>query len=330
MNPNDIASLAEEVKSFVEESLSGIGDQVDVRFDEAAKLVEQALETNSSLLAEGDDRKKELVDMADALDFLTDRMSEIESIKLKDGTNGIDGVDGKDGSDGIDGVNGEQGEAGAKGADGADGSDGAGIDVPIHKAGVYREGSVVQANLGQYFKALQDTAEGVDHESWERVGLSGFRMTGAFDESKEYLAGDLFIKDFGLFLSDGDDARLVAGRGPSGKRGEKGLAGKDGAPGADGSDGDSFDALEIRGTNLVVVVKKSDGDLETKSVDLSPLLEVTAEITKSVAALVGSIKATSARVPAAPEEGMIYFNTSTKTFHGFDGTKWINLAGGEG
>ena len=282
MNPNEIASLAEEVQSFVKESVAGIGDQVDARLAEAAELLDKVNESNEALLSDAEDRKKELADMADALDFLTDRISELEAVKVTDGKDGIDGVDGKDGSDGIDGVNGEQGEAGVKGADGTDGRDGAGIDVPIYKAGVYREGSVVQANLGQYFKALKDTAEGVDHESWERVGLSGFRMTGAFDESKGYVAGDLYIKNFGLFLSDGEESLCVAGRGPAGKRGEKGLSGKDGAPGADGADGDNFDAIEINGTNLVVVIKKSDGEFETKAVDLSPLLEVTAEITKSV------------------------------------------------
>lgn len=318
MNPNDIASLAEEVKSFVDESLVGIEEKLEARLAEAGEIVKE-IHAKSELVSEHSYlRNDDIDDLADSLDCLSSQVAKIEAVEIKHGVDGVDGKDGSDGSDGIDGVNGEQGEAGAKGADGADGRDGAGIDVPIYKAGVYREGSVVQAHLGQYFKALKDTAEGVDHESWERVGLSGFRMTGAFDESKEYLAGDLFVKDFGLFLSDGEDARLVAGRGPSGKRGEKGLAGKDGAPGVDGSDGDSFDALEVRGTNLVVVVKKSDGDLETKAVDLSPLLDFTPEITKSV------------RVPAAPEEGMIYFNTNTKTFHGFDGTKWINLAGGEG
>jgi hypothetical protein len=44
----------------------------------------------------------------------------------------------------------------------------------------------------------------------------------------------------------------------------------------------------------------------------------------------GAIKATASQVPAAPEEGMIYFNTVEKKFFGFDGTSWIDLAGGGG
>ena len=48
------------------------------------------------------------------------------------------------------------------------------------------------------------------------------------------------------------------------------------------------------------------------------------------AVLGGAIKATSSRVPVAPEEGMIYFNTVEKKFLGFDGTNWIDLAGGGG
>jgi len=46
------------------------------------------------------------------------------------------------------------------------------------------------------------------------------------------------------------------------------------------------------------------------------------------AVLGGTIKATSSRVPTDPEEGMIYFNTNIKKFFGFDGTEWVDLAGG--
>jgi hypothetical protein len=317
MNQNEIASLAEEVKSFVDESLVGIEGKIEARLAEAVELVNQ-INAKTELVSEHSElRNDDIDDLADALDMLTSQIAKIEAIEVKhgvdgkdgkdgsDGINGadgekgekgdaglvgekgidgIDGLDGKDGSDGIDGVNGAKGEAGPQGADGADGSNGAGIDAPIYKAGVYREGSVVQANLGQYFKALQDTAENVDHESWERVGLNGFRMTGAFDEAKGYISGDLFIKDFGLFLSDGEESRLIAGRGPSGKRGEKGLAGKDGSPGADGIDGDTFDVMEVSGTNLVVVVRSGDGSVSTKSVDLSPVFDVASDITKSIEA----------------------------------------------
>ena len=107
-------------------------------------------------------------------------------------------------------------------------------------------------------------------------------MTGPFNAEKQYRIGDLFIKDFGLFLSDGEEAKLIAGRGPEGKKGAKGASGKDGADGKDGKDGDTFDCVDIEGTNLVIVMRDANDDLTTKSVDLSPMLDAAVDITKSV------------------------------------------------
>jgi len=208
--------------------------------------------------------------LSQGLSEVVKRVDEIHARPIPE--NGRDGIDGKDGVDGQDGAKGDTGEKGV---------DGVGLDAPVYESGVYREGSIVQAHFGQVYKAVRDTSEGVDSEDWERVGTSGFRLTGTFDAEKEYVAGDLFIKGFGLFLHDGAEARLIAGRGPEGKKGEKGAAGKDGKDGQDGKDGATFDALEIKGTNLVAVIRSEEG-LQEHAVDLAPFLEATVEVTKSV------------------------------------------------
>jgi hypothetical protein len=211
--------------------------------------------------------KEQTQPLAKRIDELADSLDELHKRPIPN--------DGKDGVDGADGQDGAKGDTGEKGVDGV------GFDAPVYESGVYREGSVVQAHFGQVYKALKDTAEGVDSEDWERVGTAGFRLTGTYEAEKEYVAGDLFIKGFGLFLHDGAEARLIAGRGPEGKKGEKGATGKDGKDGQDGKDGSTFEALEIKGTNLVAVMRTSEG-LQEHAVDLAPFLEATVEVTKSV------------------------------------------------
>ena len=121
-----------------------------------------------------------------------------------------------------------------KGPQGEPGPSGAGIEAEAYVPGkVYRAGPVVTAFLGQYFKALVDTASepGVsDH--WGRIGEAGFRFTGPYDDTKTYQAGDLFIRDFGLFGQLGGEPRLLVGRGA---KGEKGKEGEPGRPGRDGA-----------------------------------------------------------------------------------------------
>ncbi len=185
-------------------------------------------------------------------------------------------VNGQDGKDGAEGAKGDTGEKGA---------DGLGLDISAWAEGVYREGAIVQANFGQAFRALVDTAKGVDSEDWERIGTNGFRLTGPYSADKTYQPGDLFIKDFGLFLHDGNEARLIAGRGPEGKKGKQGPAGKDGLDGqdgADGKDGSQIEAMEIKDTSLVLVVKDADGQVKSFDTDLAPFLEAAVEVTKSL------------------------------------------------
>jgi len=277
-------TIAEEVKSLVEERLGSAKEDIKRQLDQALLLESQIEELEKAISETQLDSSIGLTSIRVVADELAKRIEELESIEIYQP---VDGKDGKDGADGKDGIDGKDGESivGPAGADGIDGNDGVGIDVPIWTDGVYREGALVQAHHGQYFKALRDTASNVDSEDWERVGTAGFRMTGAFDDERKYEIGDLFIKDFGLFLSNGEEHKVVAGRGPQGKKGEKGLPGKDGLDGADGKDGkdgDNFDCIELNGTNLVVVMKSADGEVVTKTVDLSPVLDVAAEVTKSI------------------------------------------------
>jgi hypothetical protein len=118
---------------------------------------------------------------------------------------------GKDGADGKDGVDGAKGDTGEKGADGI------GFDVPMYEPGVYREGSIVQAHFGQFYKALTDTSHSVDSEDWQRIGNTGFRICGGFEADRKYSAGDLFrtpdhacIDSFGLYRISCIDVALRA------------------------------------------------------------------------------------------------------------------------
>ena len=211
------------------------------------------------------------------------------------GPAGQDGVDGKDGESiiGPEGPQGEQGPAGEsiqgeKGDTGEQGPSGTGIETPLYEKRVYRKGEEVQHHFGQFFRAIEDTAESPDNlESWERVGSSGFRLTGAHSKDAEYRDGDLYIKDFGLFLHKDGEAQCIAGRGPQGKAGKVGPKGRDGVgtdgkDGRDGKDGSSLEALELRGANLVAVFKSSEGEVTDHAVSLEPFLETAALVQKEI------------------------------------------------
>ncbi len=172
-----------------------------------------------------------------------------------------------------------QGEAGQNGEDGEDGNDGAGIDSKSWQAGVYREGSTVQHHIGQYFKALKDTAdEPGDSPDWERIGNAGFRFAKQFNKETIYKNGDLYIKDYGLFGVFNGEAKLIAGRGPKGDRGEKGLSGANGKDGIDGKDGSQVIAFESNGLSAALVLADNDGELKTYAVDFTKAFEEKAEV----------------------------------------------------
>jgi hypothetical protein len=147
------------------------------------------------------------------------------------------------------------------------GEDGLGIDSKTWTPGVYRDGAVVQHHIGQYFKALKDTAEEPgDSADWERVGNAGFRFAKAFSPEIVYKDGDLFIKDYGLFGVFNGESRLLAGRGAKGDKGEKGLPGGNGR---DGKDGSEVIAFESKGLSAALVTRSSSGELVTHSIDFS-------------------------------------------------------------
>jgi hypothetical protein len=178
---------------------------------------------------------------------------------------------------GPQGIPGPQGDPGEPGDTGAPGRDGVGIDAPKWTSGVYRENSLVQHHIGQFFRALRDTAAEPPHADWERCGSAGFRLVGGFQEGRAYLDGDLFVREFGLFLWHSGEAHLWAGRGGKGDPGPRGLPGKDGVgrDGQDGAHGARIDHVELRGTTLVVLQRERDETLSETVVDFMPFLEAT-------------------------------------------------------
>jgi hypothetical protein len=177
-------------------------------------------------------------------------------IELDDGS--IASVELPSGQDGQDGERGEAGEPGA------------GIDTKSWEPGVYRQGSIVQHNIGQYFKALKDTAEDPNESlEWERIGGAGFRFAKSFKPENIYQNGDLFVKEFGLFGMFNGEIKLLAGRGPKGEKGETGKA----VDGKDGKDGCEIVAFESNGLVAALLTKDAAGDLKAHSIDFAPVIE---------------------------------------------------------
>lgn len=201
-------------------------------------------------------------------------LARLTALELKAPEPGPPGIPGEAGSDGEDGA---PGRDGIDGEPGAAGKDGVGIDAAAWKPGIFREGVLVQHHIGQHFRALRDTAGEPPGEDWQRMGSAGFRVTGGFSEAREYLDGDLFVRDFGLFLWHAGEAHLCAGRGGKGDPGQRGAAGMDGKSGRDGRDGAVIEAFEIRGSNLVLVQRKPNGSLHDVAVDLLPAMEALGE-----------------------------------------------------
>jgi hypothetical protein len=156
------------------------------------------------------------------------------------------------------------------------GKDGAGIEAPQWESGIYRKDAVVHDNLGQFFKAKQDTVEPTDNrEHWERIGKFGFRFCGGHKKDVEYQDGDLTVKDFSLMLHIGGEFKVVAGRGKTGERGERGLTGQDGR---NGHDGDTIDAFELAGSRIVMVKTAYDGTVTTHELELSPIFKIALDL----------------------------------------------------
>lgn len=159
------------------------------------------------------------------------------------------------------------------------GKDGAGIEAPQWVPGIYRKGTIVHDNQGQFFKAKVDTTEKTDNrEHWDRLGKCGFRFCGGFKSDFTYEDGDLVVKDYSLMLFLGGEFRLIAGRGKQGERGEKGKPGADGIDGVDGKAGDVIDVFEMSGSKIVLVKRAADGTTATHELDLSPIFKLALDL----------------------------------------------------
>jgi hypothetical protein len=161
---------------------------------------------------------------------------------------------------------------GQDGASGKDGNDGAGMEAPQWQAGaVYRKGTVVVANIGQHFRALQDTASSPgEPDHWQRLGTGGFRHRGTFDKDATYAEGDLFVQDFGTFCIVNGTPMVLAGRGAAGRPGERGLPGQ---KGADGKDGSTIIGAQVTGFKLVLVQESASG-IDHIEADFGPAFKV--------------------------------------------------------
>ena len=135
-----------------------------------------------------------------------------------------------------------------------DGVDGIGLNLKAWDEGIYREGTLVQHNMGQAFKALRDTsAEPGSSDDWERMGSAGFRWTGVKNADFAYQDGDLYIDGGTTFMWFNGKGHMFAQRGKNGK---------DGIDGKDGTDGrDAAKVLEIRWDNKGIAFASDNGDL---------------------------------------------------------------------
>jgi hypothetical protein len=195
---------------------------------------------------------------------------------------GEPGPAGEPGAAGEPGPAGEPGAPGERGEAGPAGHDGAGIEAASWVPGVYREGALVQAFIGQHWRALRDTAAapGPDApEDWARIGSAGFRLAPPWREGATYVEGDLYVRDFGLVLHAGGADTVVAGRGRAGRDGspgERGAQGLPGQPGAPGEAGDTIEALAFDADTLGLAITWATGReraRRTETLALEPLVD---------------------------------------------------------
>jgi hypothetical protein len=135
-----------------------------------------------------------------------------------------------------------------------DGADGIGLNLKAWDEGIHREGTLVQHNMGQAFKALRDTsAEPGSSDDWERMGSAGFRWTGVKNFDFDYQDGDLYIDGGTTFIWFNGKGHMFSQRG---KNGKDGIDGKDGTNGRDAAK-----VLEIRWDNKGIAFAYDNGDL---------------------------------------------------------------------
>lgn len=174
------------------------------------------------------------------------------------------------------------------------GADGAGIDSPPWAPGIHREGALVQAYLGQFYRALRDTTdEPYGSKDWQRVGTMGLHVAKPYAEGVEYQLGDLVMRDYSTFLVDErGQLHLFAARGQPGDKG-KDAKGKDAEPATPGRDGYSIEDMQLKGGTLAILARDAQGQMQHHDVDLVPLLETLGQ----------AIEERLARRLRAPSEG---------------------------
>jgi hypothetical protein len=155
-----------------------------------------------------------------------------------------------------------------KGDKGDAGEPGVGIIVKQWEPGIYREGSIVQYDLGRYAKALRDTADAPGSDDWTRLGTSGFGWKGVKRDGEAYEEGDFFIDEGTAFLVVGGKARMFAKRGEKGIKGDKGDQGI-AAPAV----------IDVSVANNEMTFLREDGEMFGVSLDaLAPFIKAQAEL----------------------------------------------------
>jgi len=145
-------------------------------------------------------------------------------------------------------------------------SDGLGFNVKSWDEGIHREGSVVQHNFGQCFKALRDNnSEPGLSDDWERVGNVGLRWTGLKQADFDYKDGDLYIDGGSCFIVTDGKAKMFV------QRGKNGTDGKNGADGADGKDAPSIIEFRLDTKGLMAVM--DDGSIVHGEADIESYIE---------------------------------------------------------
>lgn len=139
-----------------------------------------------------------------------------------------------------------------------------GAETAAWRPGIYRDGVTVQHHIGQFYRALRDTASEPPGDDWERLGTAGFRFVGGHVEGKMYALGDLVVNDYSMFVQTTAGMQLMAARGAKGD------------PGKDGRDGSSVTGMRLMGSRLQLTLRDGAAT-RTIEVDFLPLLETFGE-----------------------------------------------------
>lgn len=264
----DINAVAENVTT-IGDSLSGVSTRVEFinsRVDLADKditAVKTELTSEIDLLDEAMKSSFSIID--EKVTILDNSFIQFEVKRLKD----INDITEKVVSivENSPKLKGERGDRGEKGI---------GIDAPIWVAGVYREGTIVQHDIGRFSRALKDTSAPPNTKDWERIGTMGLAFTGVKKADRTYIEGDMFIDDGSLFLMSGGEVRMIT------KRGKDGLPGKDvkgepGKPGVKGDKGASICGVALSNDKLQLITDEG----EIFDIDLKEFGDHIAELTQN-------------------------------------------------